>query len=218
MPTRRITRRPNTLSRPAEAPTPRGGAARSKILEAAHDLFLRNGFHGTSMRQIADAAGVAVGGLYNHWGSKEDIFAAVLDAYHPYHVILPALNETKGETVEAFVRDAAQRIRAGFAGAETQLLPLVFIEFVEFQGRHLKQLAEKILPLMLSFIQRFAGRRGKLRPIPQPVMLLAFMGLMGVFLMSQMALKGTPLLKQSRDDWFGGLVDIYLHGIVEPEA
>jgi AcrR family transcriptional regulator len=205
--------------KPAPPPsTQRGEATRAKILEAAHGLFLKHGFHGASMRQIADGAGLALGGIYNHFSGKEEIFAAVLDAYHPYHVVLPALNETQGETVEAFVRDAAQRIRAGFAGAETQLLPLVFIEFVEFQGRHLKQLAEKILPPMLSFIQRFAGRRGKLRPIPQPVMLLTFMGLMGVFLMSQMALKGTPLLKQSRDDWFGGLVDIYLHGILEPEA
>ena len=209
------------MPRKKTAPPPstqRGEATRAKIVEAAHGLFLKHGFHGASMRQIADGAGLALGGIYNHFSGKEEIFAAVLDAYHPYHVVLPALNETQGETVEAFVRDAAQRIRAGFAGAETQLLPLVFIEFVEFQGRHLKQLAEKILPPMLSFIQRFAGRRGKLRPIPQPVMLLAFMGLMGVFLMSQMALKGTPLLKQRRDDWFGGLVDIYLHGIVEPEA
>ena len=205
--------------KPAPPPsTQRGEATRAKILEAAHGLFLKHGFHGASMRQIADGAGLALGGIYNHFSGKEEIFAAVLDAYHPYHVVLPALNETQGETVEAFVRDAAQRIRAGFAGAETQLLPLVFIEFVEFQGRHLKQLAEKILPPMLSFIQRFAGRRGKLRPIPQPVMLLAFMGLMGVFLMSQMVLKGTPLLKPSTYDWFGGMVDIYLHGILEPEA
>jgi len=31
-------------------------------------------------------------------------------------------------------------------------------------------------------------------------------------------LKDTPLVKHSQYDWFGGMVDIYLHGIVEPEA
>ncbi|MBF8283944.1 MAG: hypothetical protein HW378_2859, partial [Anaerolineales bacterium] len=71
------------------APTSRGEVTRTKLLEVAHGLFLENGFHGTSMRDIADAAGIAVGGIYNHFSDKEAIFAAVLDAYHPYHVILP---------------------------------------------------------------------------------------------------------------------------------
>ena len=207
-------------TQPEVEPVSRGDATRARVLEAAHSLFLKNGFHGTSMRQIADGAGIAVGGIYNHYGSKEEIFAAVLDAYHPYHVVLPALKEVEGETVEAFVRDAANRVRAGFAGAETRLLPLLFTELVEFQGRHLKQMAEIILPSLLTFAQSFAQRKGALRPIPLPVMLRTFMGLLVSFLLSEMILKDTPLLKHSEYDWFGGMVEIYLHGILAsgPEA
>jgi AcrR family transcriptional regulator len=204
-------KRPQPIQEP---PVTRGEVTRSKVLEVAHDLFLKHGFHGTSMRQIADAAGVAVGGIYNHYRSKEEIFAAVLDAYHPYHVILPALAETQGETIEEFVLNAAQKIRKGIEGVETRLLPLVFMELVEFQGRHLKALAERLYPTIAAFIQRFSERRGALRAVPVPVILRTFMSLMVGFLLTEMILKGSPLFKGTNYDWFGGMVDIYLHGIV----
>jgi len=202
---------------PAEKTLSKGEQTRQSLIKAAYALFLENGYHGTSMRQIADRAGLALGGIYNHFASKEEIFAAVLDAYHPYHVILPALETTQGETVEAFVRDAARRVRAGMTGSEMRLLPLLFIELVEFQGRHLSQLAQRVLPTVMPFVQRFGERRGKLRSLPLPVVFRAFMGLMIGFLMSEMILKETPFLKQTNYDWFGGMVDIYLHGILEPE-
>lgn len=200
------------------APTARGDATRTHLLEAAHRLFLKNGFHGTSMRQIADKARIAVGGIYNHYADKEEIFAAVLDAYHPYHVIFPALEQAQGETIEEFLRDAANRVRASIDGMETKVLPLLFIEMVEFQGRHLKALAERLFPTVIAFMQRFSERRGKLRDLPAPVILRGFMGLMIGYLFSEMILKNSPLLKPGNYDWFGGLVDIYLHGILEPEA
>jgi len=87
-----------------------------------------------------------------------------------------------------------------------------------FQGRHLAQLAQILLPSMFAFAQRFAERRGKLRNIPLPVMLRAFIGIFLAFLFTEMVLKNMPLLKNADYDWFGGMVDIYLHGILEPEA
>ena len=200
------------------APTARGEVTRTKLLEVAHGLFLENGFHGTSMRDIADAAGIAVGGIYNHFSDKEAIFAAVLDAYHPYHVILPALEAIEAETVEDFIHEASRRLYEGVTGAKAQLLPIIFIELVEFQGRHLKQLMERLMPAFLNFIQGFSRRRGQLRPIPSPVMFRTYMGMLAGYFLSEMLLKDAPLFRQANVDWFGGMVDIYLHGIVEPEA
>lgn len=44
---------------------------RDKIVEAALHSFTHKGFHQTSMRDIALAAGVSVGNLYNHFAGKE---------------------------------------------------------------------------------------------------------------------------------------------------
>lgn len=47
------------------------------ILQAALQCFLAKGFHQTSMRDIAQAAGVSLGNLYNHFPGKEAIILAV---------------------------------------------------------------------------------------------------------------------------------------------
>ena len=52
---------------------------RPLVLDAAHDLFLRNGFEGTSMDAIAAAAGVSKPVVYDCFASKDELFTAMLD-------------------------------------------------------------------------------------------------------------------------------------------
>jgi TetR/AcrR family transcriptional regulator len=52
---------------------------REAILAAAEDLFARHGFEGTSMQRIGEAAGVARSTPAYFFGSKEDLYRAVLD-------------------------------------------------------------------------------------------------------------------------------------------
>lgn len=52
---------------------------RSQIIEAAQDLFLRQGLRGTSMEAIAKQAGVAKPTLYKHFADKLAVFDALLD-------------------------------------------------------------------------------------------------------------------------------------------
>lgn len=49
------------------------------ILDAAEPLFLEHGFHQASVKQIADDADVALGTLYAHFGSKERVYAALVN-------------------------------------------------------------------------------------------------------------------------------------------
>ncbi len=52
---------------------------REQILDVAIQVFARSGFHGTSMNDIADAAGVTKPVLYQHFDSKQDLYLALLD-------------------------------------------------------------------------------------------------------------------------------------------
>jgi len=53
-----------------------------QIVDAAVQLFINHGFHKTTTRQIARAAGFSIGSLYEYIASKEDILYLVCDAIH----------------------------------------------------------------------------------------------------------------------------------------
>jgi TetR/AcrR family transcriptional regulator, cholesterol catabolism regulator len=55
---------------------------RRQIVDAAVRLFVENGFHKTTTRQIAQAAGFSIGTLYEYVASKEDVLYLVCDAIH----------------------------------------------------------------------------------------------------------------------------------------
>jgi AcrR family transcriptional regulator len=54
-------------------------ARREQILDVSVRVFARNGFHSTSMNDVADAAGVTKPVLYQHFDSKQDLYLALLD-------------------------------------------------------------------------------------------------------------------------------------------
>jgi AcrR family transcriptional regulator len=52
-------------------------ATRQRIIDAARQLFVANGFEASTTRDIADAAGIASGTLFNYFATKEDILASL---------------------------------------------------------------------------------------------------------------------------------------------
>ena len=59
-------------------PATKGAATRQRIVELAAPVFNQRGYVGASMRDLVDATGLEKGGIYNHFGSKEQL---ALEAY-----------------------------------------------------------------------------------------------------------------------------------------
>jgi AcrR family transcriptional regulator len=57
---------------------------RQRILDVALDLFIEQGFDGTSLRQIAEQLGVTKAALYYHFESKDDILMALHLRLHEF--------------------------------------------------------------------------------------------------------------------------------------
>jgi AcrR family transcriptional regulator len=193
------------------------GLKRDLILQTAHQLFVRQGYHGTSMRQIAQQAGVSLGGLYNHFpAGKEQIFETDFLENHPYHEILPALLTAEGNDVESFVRSAAVGLLNSLKD-RPDFLNLMFIELVEFNSAHISKLFSALLPKALQIAQRLAlvGDQ-RLRPIPQPILLRSFLGLFFSYHMTELILApdSPPEFLQGAMEHF---IEIYLHGILVGE-
>ena len=73
--TRRLVRRSRLAADDADAMPPE--ERRTQIMLAAAELFVRHGYAGTSIRDIAERVGLLAGSVYHHFRSKEDILLAV---------------------------------------------------------------------------------------------------------------------------------------------
>src|SRR3970040_2313969 len=142
----------------------KGEVTRLAVEDAAFELFMEQGYHATSMRQIADKAGLALGGIYNHFSSKEDIFVAILMDKHPYKQILPLVLAAEGDTAEELIRNAARALVTEL-GSRPELLKLIFIELVEFNGKHLSNLIGEIAPKIFPMFEKMIHVRKNLRKI-----------------------------------------------------
>ena len=74
---------------------------RDQLLEVAALTFGREGYHGASMNDIAEAAGVTKPVLYQHWDSKHDLFLELL------HTVGAEVETVVGEALDADVEPRA---------------------------------------------------------------------------------------------------------------
>jgi len=195
----------------------KGEVTRLAIENAAIRLFLDQGYHATSMRQIAEQADLALGGIYNHFSSKDEIFEAIIIDQHPYRRILPLVVATEGDTTEEFFRNAF-RIVLSELGKRPEFINLLFIELVEFKGKHgavmLRELAPKILPVFEKVIK---GRKD-LR-VTHPVLLMrSFFGMIMSYFVTEMMISNSVVSKLMPKNATDAYIDIYLKGILKESA
>jgi AcrR family transcriptional regulator len=82
-----------------QAATSKGAATRELILERAYAIACREGLEGLSIGALALATGMSKSGVFAHFGSREDLQLAVLDAggqRFGESVLIPALRSPRG--------------------------------------------------------------------------------------------------------------------------
>jgi len=122
--------------RSAGADEPRSARKRAAILDAATTLFLRSGYLGTSMDEIAALAAVSKQTVYKHFADKERLFSAIVitmvdEATDPTYD--EVLNLRDSGDVGADLRDLARRLLARVLQPQLmQLRRLVIAEASRF--------------------------------------------------------------------------------------
>jgi AcrR family transcriptional regulator len=190
----------------------KGERTRQIVMETAYQLFLEQGYAATSMRQIAERAGLALGGIYNHFAGKEAIFSELILERHPYRQILPIMLSTSADDPESFVRSAAQTM-VNELGKRPDFIKLMLIEIVEFNGRNMPQIIERVLPQVLPVIQKFGRQEGLLRDMPPFVFFRAFLGLFFSYYITEFLIAGTPAAR-TQTKALDHFIEIFLHGIL----
>ena len=102
-------------------------ATRTKLLDAARQVFAARGFHGASVEEIAAAAGYSTGALYSNFGGKEDLFRALMDREVSAHA--RELSDSVGRNATVAERaEGGADFWMGFIERERELV-LLFMEF-----------------------------------------------------------------------------------------
>jgi AcrR family transcriptional regulator len=169
------------------------------------------------MRQIAERAGLALGGIYNHFKSKDEIFDGIIIDKHPYRTILPAMLEAEGESAEEFLRNAA-KIVIRELGPEPVFMKLMFIEIVEFNGTHGTLMLKEIAPKALPVFEKLVKSRKSLRVVNPAVLMRSFFGMIISFYITEILINNSVISKLMPKNPMDTYVDIFLHGVLKPKV
>jgi len=192
----------------------KGEATRLAVEEAAIQLFLERGYHATSMRQIAERAGLALGGIYNHFSGKDEIFEAVILEKHPYKKILPAVLAAQGETAEDFLRSAFH-ITLETLGADPLFIKLMFIEMVEFNGKHGAALLKEIAPHVLPVFEKTLKAKKGLRVTNPALFMRMFFGTVLSYYMTEIVISNSVIEKLMPKNAADAYLDVFLRGVLK---
>ncbi len=128
---------------------------RRQIADAAVQLFIDKGFHKTTTRQIARAAGFSIGSLYEYFASKEDIRYMVCESIHAEveRGVAAAMSQAAGG------RDALEKIIHEYfmvCHRMSDFILLIYQETQSLPSQWQKRVLENELRITGLFVQALA--------------------------------------------------------------
>jgi AcrR family transcriptional regulator len=132
----------------------RSERSRTQILDAALKLFAHHGYGATSVRDIAEAAGLSKGNVYHHFPDKEAIFRSLLDQYFqamsrpdfPFNEALAS--GAFPDNLEALGRAARSTVQE-----YREHVALIYVDVVEFDGSHIRKFYESMADRFATFFK-----------------------------------------------------------------
>jgi AcrR family transcriptional regulator len=137
---------------------------RNQLLDTARRLFAEKGVEGTTIKDIADEAGVAQGLLYHYFKGKEELFWAIIARDNP----LPLMTEVFLGAEDRPAREVLTRagLRAHqFLTERADLLRIVVRELIT--RSEMQQAVKVMQAVAFGFLTRYLEARiaaGELRP------------------------------------------------------
>ena len=181
---------------------------RAAMLARAAELFARQGYHATSMNQLAEAAGLSKATLYHYYRDKDALLVHIADGHVSRLQALVAEVRALGLKPEPQMRELVRRIVEAYAGA--QHAHRVLTEDVKFLAPADRQ---RILDKEREVVAGFAAAVAALRPelkqaalaTPMTMLLFGMINWMFTWMKPEGALDYEALAPMVADLFLGGL-------------
>lgn len=183
-------------------------ANRARILQAARTVFGARGFHGATIEEIAEEAGLSNGAIYYNFQSKGDLFFALLEERldeRIAHVRTTLTSDTPADprdrALDEEARDATRSLK------ESREFRLLVLEFTAHAARtpslqpKLQAHQRRLRTALAELLEYRLAQRGVAPPIPVDDLALAVTGLAQGLAVEELADPGSV-----SDDLLGDLL------------
>jgi AcrR family transcriptional regulator len=193
-----------------------GHERKAAIVDAAIKVFSEKGFRGTTTRELAAAVGVSEPVLYQHFSTKRDLYAAIIDSKSQdvEKVVAELASFLDTNDDRAFFRHLADMI-LDFYGSDPAYLRLLLFSALErhelselFSERHSCAFVRQVV----HYIQRRI-EQGAIRPMNAWMIATSFLSMVAQRGMDQM-LAPHQRYPVEREELVEGMIDIFLKGII----
>jgi AcrR family transcriptional regulator len=182
---------------------------RLQILETALTVFASNGFKGTSIKDIAEAAGISQGLMYHYFTSKDDLLEATVE----HHSFLPQMRQILVDTEGRSAQDVLNDLAMGFLKILDSKAGLVRILLQEIESNPMvkkawSSLVREGVSLLREFIESRVAK-GELRPHKTEVTARSVLGIIFMYHLTQDILCSSQL---TREEFVKEALNIILKG------
>jgi AcrR family transcriptional regulator len=201
----------------------RGDERRDQILATAISLFSRNGFRGTTTKEIAKAAGVSEAMVFRHFDTKEALYGAILDDKACREDVGKFAWENNAALQDAIAvgDDFAVFYNIALSTLEKHQLNESFLRLIFFSALEEHELAARFfsdfVERVYDFIGNYIHRRqieGAFREIEPRTAVRAFLGMLIHHSLNNILWdKERRVLNISNEEAAKSFAEVLLHGI-----
>lgn len=187
-----------------------------KIEEAALRVFTRQGFHGTTVRDIAKEANVSLGNIYNYYKTKEEVYVSLVRRYgrQMAEIQQKTLKPLLGRFDEEGLKELANTVR-DIVYKHPDYWRLMYIDVTEFGNKHFahsfRQLSKNLEQLAGGYPNDGHGiRDGVNRPTAYAAVYLHFF----TYFLVEKLFGGKQHLGLPEDQAITQLIEMFRSGVV----
>jgi len=189
----------------------RVAARRTQILHAAEAVFAAKGYHGATTREIALAADVSEGTLYNYFASKRDLFTGLMISRSD--ALIDSIAEVQADSIEGAM---AQLLAGQFTRMRTHHQFRLFLQEARLDPDLNRALVEDVLPRISREVKQLMAAlmdAGIMRRVdPEIANWTLISAVVGLALFADLG--AAPLLETISAEALAKQVsDIFIHGL-----
>lgn len=192
-----------------------GEERRRQLIEAATMLFSRKGFRGTTTREIAKAVGVSDAMLFKHFATKEELYAAIIEAKAHVEQLMDTVVEAAERGDDAEVLRTLAREMIARTRTDPTLMRLIF--FSALEGHALSDMIFRSRVQQLDdFLSRYFARRiaaGAFRDVDPLQTAWNFMGMVAYHTQLLELFRQKPPQHLTSDRAVEEMVQLFLNGV-----